>query len=297
MPLNPPGAPLRARLLGKEDASERVAIVRLQLEQAFHFQAGQYAFLSLVHHRHSVSRPYSIASSPSQTHRLEFCIRIRAQGDLTSSLRHPEVVEALQDPSPSASLTVTGPAGRLVVDPNERRDLVLVASGTGLAPFMSIVRSLNEDYLNATHSFTPRRVYVIHGVSYAADLAYHEELRTLAGETLKNPGRALALIYLPTVSRPAENPDWQGLTGRAETLLEASVHPGHPRTELQEAVRSVLQVTLRPERHLVYACGHAGTVEHVFAALGRRGFRPGTDLIREEPESGRPPIGARGLSR
>ena len=282
MPLNPSGAPLRARLLGKEDASERVAIIRLQLEQAFHFQAGQYAFLSLVHHRHSVSRPYSIASPPSQTHRLEFCIRIRAQGDLTSSLRDPEVVEALQGPSPSASLTVTGPAGRLVVDPTERRDLVLVASGTGLAPFMSIVRSLNEDCLTAPHSFIPRRIYVIHGASYAKDFAYHDELRTLAEATLKNPARALALVYLPTVSRPAENPGWQGLTGRAETLLQASLHPDHPRTELQEAVRSVLQVTLRPETHLVYACGHAETVEHVFGALVRRGFRPGADLRREE---------------
>lgn len=284
MTLNTPGAPIRARLLDKEAASERVAIIRLQLERAFHFQAGQYAFLSLIHHQHRVSRPYSIASPPSRTQRLEFCIRIRAQGDLTSSLRDPEVIEALQGPSPNTSLTVTGPAGRLVVDPNERRDLVLVASGTGVSPFMSIIRSLNEDYLTAPYSFVPRRVFLIHGVSYAGDFAYHEELRTLAEETLKNPARPLALVYLPTVSRPAENPGWQGLTGRVETLLEAFVRPGQPTTELQGAVRSQLLVTLRPETHLVYVCGHAGTVEHVFAALRRRGFRPGTDLRREELE-------------
>jgi NAD(P)H-flavin reductase len=282
MLLNPSGAPIKARLLGKDDVSERVAILRLHLEKALHFQAGQYALLTLVHHRHGVSRPYSIASPPSQAQTLEFLIRIRAQGDLTSSLRDPEVVEALRSPSPTASLVVNGPAGRLVVDPNEHRDLVLIASGTGLAPFMSIVRSLNEDYVTAPHGSTRRRVYLIHGVSYARDLAYHDELLTLVEETSTNPARGLALVYLPTVSRPAENLDWQGLTGRAETIVEPFVHPGHPRMMLQGAVRALLLAALRPETHLVYACGHAGTVEHVFGALRRRGFRPGLDLMREE---------------
>jgi NAD(P)H-flavin reductase len=219
---------------------------------------------------------------------LEFYLSLVARGELTSSFRDPEIHAALERGDSATQLSISGPAGRLVLDPGDRRDLVFVASGTGLAPLMSIVRSLNEDYLAAPENFRARRVFVIHGVRHSHDLGYHEELQQMADETLRNPGRRLALVYIPTVSRPSEDNAWAGLTGRVETLFDWPLGPASSRTGLERMMRAMLQAILRPETHAVYVCGHTGTVDAVFSILGQRGFRPDVDLKCEEAiEAGR----------
>jgi NAD(P)H-flavin reductase len=201
-----------------------------------------------------------------------------ARGELTSSFRDPEILAALEHGNLATQLSVSGPAGRLVLDPSDPRDIVFVASGTGLAPLMSIVRSLNEDCLAAPESFPARRVFVIHGVCRSRDLGYHKELQQMADETLRNPRRRLAVVYIPTVSRPSEDISWTGLTGRVETIFDWPPSPAASRTYLERMMRAMLQAILRPESHVVYVCGHSGTVEAVFGILARRGFRPDVDL-------------------
>jgi NAD(P)H-flavin reductase len=267
-----------ARLLARTDLSGHNSIIRLELERDLHFAAGQYAWLWLTHHGKTVCRPYSIASSPSRKRMLEFYMSLVARGELTSSFRDPEILAALEQGDPATRLSISGPAGRLVLDPGDRRDLVFVASGTGLAPLMSIVRSLNEAYLAAPESFHARRVFVIHGARRSENLGYREELQQMADETLRNPMRRLGVVYIPTVSRPSEDIAWTGLTGRVETLFDWPLMPASSRTCLEKMMRAMLQAILRPESHLVYVCGHSGTVEAVFSMLGQRGFRPDIDL-------------------
>jgi NAD(P)H-flavin reductase len=118
-------------------------------------------------------------------------------------------------------------------------------------------------------------------VSFPSHLGYREELERPALETLSDPGRKLSLLYFPTTGRTFMDPSWTGFKGRAETLLPSSLlrKPGPP--NLEDTVRSMLKVILRPETHTVCVCGHPGTVDNVADTLSRRGFRPDADIKRE----------------
>jgi ferredoxin/flavodoxin---NADP+ reductase len=275
-------AGIRACLQEKIELSGGLAIFRFSLEADYHFKPGQYATLWLTHQGATTPRPYSIASSPSETRVLEFYINLVKEGRLTPSLWDPDVLEALGHNSIETRLAITGPKGRFVLDPSDLRDLVFVASGTGLAPFVSMIRWLNEAYLSNQENFQPRRVYVIHGVSFPRHLGYYQELQSLALETLRNPERKLALIYLPTISRPSLDPAWKGLRGRAESIFSPPALEQRDPLDMQNALGSALGSLFRPETHAVYVCGHPGTVDGVVQALAKRGFKVDRDIKREK---------------
>ncbi len=272
---------IQAYLESRIELSDGLAIFRFALDRDFFFRPGQYATLWLTHGGKTLARPYSIASSPSKSRALEFYINLVKEGELTPSLWQGEVIDGLKMRDPDTIAAVTGPRGRFVLDPADSRDLVFIASGTGLAPFVSMIRKLNEDYLGSPRIFRARRVYVIHGVSYPSHLGYRKELEGLALESMKDASRKLAVLYFPTISRPYMDSTWTGLKGRAETLLEiSSPIPEHP--NLEDSVKGMLKVILRPETHVVYVCGYPGTVDNVVRTLSRRGFRVDSDIRREK---------------
>src|SRR5205809_7946456 len=126
-----------ARLEKKIDLAEGLAIFRLVFDQDFRFAPGQYATVWLTHKGKTTPRPYSIASSPAETRALEFYINLVEEGKLTPSLWDLEVVQALSRGDSETRLFITGPKGHFLMDPDDPRDLVFIASGTGLAPFIS----------------------------------------------------------------------------------------------------------------------------------------------------------------
>ena len=268
-----------ARLESKQDVADGLSIFRFALASDFQFKPGQYATLWLTHREKTIPRPYSIVSSPSETRSLEFYINLVEHGRLTPSLWDPEVVRGLNDSQHETYVEITGPRGRFVLDRHDSRDLVFVASGTGLAPFISMIRTLNGDYLADPKAFRPLTVYVIHGVSYSRNLGYRRELEGLAAETIRDPRRKLAVIYVPTISRPHMDPAWSGPIGRAETLFEQTDTTSH---DLTSIIKSMLAAILRPDTHAVYLCGHPGTIDNVGRVLARRGFKPDVDLKREK---------------
>jgi ferredoxin--NADP+ reductase len=271
-----------AQLESKQDISDGLSVFRFSLAREFHFKPGQYATLWLTHHGKTIPRPYSIASSPSETRTLEFYINLVEHGRLTPSLWEADVLQGLHDSSRHTFAEITGPRGRFVLDREDPRDLVLVASGTGLAPFISMIRALNEDYLSNPEIFRRRTIYVIHGVSYSQNLGYRSELETLAAETLRDPKRKLAVVYLPTISRPHMDPGWPGLTGRAEALLEGLAETAGSNHDPWSTIKSMLSAILRPETHAVYLCGHPGTIDNLRSILADRGFKPDADVKREK---------------
>ena len=271
-----------AHLQLKHELDKGLAVFRFELECPFSFQPGQYATLWLTHRGQTTPRPYSIASSPSETRTLEFYINLVDSGHLTPSFWNPEVLHALQRRDADTQLLISGPKGRFTLDPNETRDLVFVASGTGLAPFMSMIRKLNEDYLSSPATFRRRSIFVIHGVSLPKHLGYRDELELLAAETLRDPARRLAITYLPTISRPRMDSAWNGLTGRAETLFDGYSSSVSQVRSLQALVCGMLNTVVRPETHEVYICGYPGTVDNMVRSLASRGFKPDLDLKREK---------------
>lgn len=273
-----------AHLESRIEVSDGLAIFRFALERNFSFEPGQYATLWLTHGGKTLARPYTITSSPSEIRHLEFYINLVNEGKLTPSLWEWQVIEGLFSGAPGTAAEISGPSGLFVLDREDTRDLVFVASGTGLAPFICMIRKLNEDYLTAPKTFRARKIYLIHGVSYPTHLGYREELEKLAEETVKDPKRKLALVYLPTISRPFMDSTWTGLTGRAETILEMPARPARGKTgvpNLKDTVRSFLGTLIRPATHQVYVCGHPGTIDIVVSTFSRRGFRVERDLKHE----------------
>jgi ferredoxin--NADP+ reductase len=144
---------------------------------------------------------------------------------------------------PGAVVDVTDTAkGGFVLDTSGTTH-VMIATGTGIAPFRSMV-------LDALHRKLQGSFVILHGASYADELPYLGELQALAAA---NP----QVEYEPTVSRPAEarNAGWTGRTGRVDALAEElAAQWAGPGTR-------------------VYACGNSGMVDAVTSAMRQRGLK------------------------
>ena len=189
--------PYNGRLSRWEEVSPGLAIVGVQaLEEAFPFEPGQYATLGLMGPEKLVQRPMSISSSADDLSEYEFFIRLVDSGGFTPLLWERKVGDAIN---------IKGPKGRFLLQDDGRRAL-FVASGTGLAPFISMIETLRG-------RDEARDVVLLHGVSHDHDLAWREQLSELAN------GGGFPLRYAGTISRPQGSPGWAGLTGRVLSLI------------------------------------------------------------------------------
>ena len=167
-----------------------VAIFRLKPAEGelFDFTAGQYATLGLEIGEEFVARAYSIASSPCERDQLELYINVIEDGQFTPSifrLRHGDEIYYM------------GPKGVFTLAKSDAPHLLLVATGTGLAPYVSMLRTLHlEQRAGRGHG---RAITLVHGVRFTADLGYRWELDGLARDPEFN------LRYVPMVSRPDQD--------------------------------------------------------------------------------------------
>lgn len=241
------------RIIYRKNLTPDLAIIRVQPADGSpvpDYKAGQFVALGLKLDGDDkiTYRAYSLSSPPEEKRYFEFYIKWATEpvmGKFTS---------ALFKMGESGELYWRKPAGAFTIEekkadgtPDMRR-LILVASGTGLAPFISYIFHLKN-------TGSKRQVVLLHGARYAQELGYREILETMAAESDQN------FKYLPTVSRP-DHPlsnDWHGNIGRVETLL------GH---KLEEAVGE--RVT--PDNSFFHICGYQGTIDSVVAVLSPLGF-------------------------
>ena len=235
--------PYTGRLSRWEEISEGLAIVGVQaLENPFPFNPGQYATLGLMGLEDKlVQRPMSISSSADRLDEYEFFIRLVEGGEFTPLLWERRI----GDP-----INIKGAKGRFVLQDDSRTG-VLVASGTGLAPFMSMIETLRD-------RGQTRDLVLLHGVSHDFDLAWRSHLEELAGSG------SFPVRYAGTVSRPQNCPNWTGLTGRVEAIVEGQLE----------------QHGLTPENATIYLCGNPDMIEAVEAMAAGRGFPP--EQVRKE---------------
>ena len=178
-----------------------------------------------------IKRAYSIGSSPLQKDCVEFYIAVLPEGALSSRLvLLKEGDRIFMAPKITGTFITSGL-------PKESR-LVLVCTGTGLAPYISMLRtpSIWESSSHAT---------VVHGVRYVPDLGYRSELLEMAASREN-------LRYYPIVSRADDS--WQGERGYVQKFFE------------QETI------VLDPARDHVFLCGNPGMIEHMEGFLGPRGY-------------------------
>ena len=234
--------PYTGRLSRWEEIAEGLAIVGVQaLENPFPFNPGQYATLGLMGPEKLVQRPMSISSSADRLDEYEFFVRLVHNGEFTPLLWERSV----GDP-----INIKGAKGRFVLQ-DDGRTCLLVASGTGLAPFVSMIETLRD-------RGETRDLVLLHGVSHDFDLAWRAELEALVASG------AFTLRYAATISRPQNCPDWAGLTGRVEAIVEGQL-------DLH---------ALTPDNTTIYLCGNPDMIDAVEQAAAARGFPP--EQVRKE---------------
>jgi ferredoxin--NADP+ reductase len=252
-----------ATLVERIDLNATLAIFRIRPDvvpppAAPWFDPGQYITIGLE----GVQRAYSIASDPGERRWLEFYVRYARDPATGTPLTHH-----LFKLPVGARISLGGKiAGRFTLErtqaPGDTRSILLVAAGTGVAPFVSMVRHARRRADAATLS----RLALLHGVSHPDELAYRPELEDAARES--------GLRYLPTISRPSEHPDWTGPTGRVESLLDEARLNGDARA------LGLGGGTLRPDRVAIYVCGFRGTLASTLKNLVGRGFAPEERKLR-----------------
>jgi len=225
-----------AVLVARIDLTPSVAIFRIRPDgPAPVFEPGQYLTLGIVVEGRLICRPYSTSSAANTTDELEFLIRLVPGATFTPLLW------ALPR---GARLRLGPPKGLFRLERGDTRSHLFVATGTGLAPFMSMVRTS----LASAH---PRRAIVVHGVSRMPELAYRAELATIARD---RPN----VVYRPVLSRPPTTADgqWLGDIGRLDTALGPICD----------------ELALAPADTVAYICGNPAMITAASALLIGRGF-------------------------
>jgi ferredoxin/flavodoxin---NADP+ reductase len=190
-------------------------------------------------------RAYSIVSANYEEH-LEFLSIKVPDGPLTSKLQHIQPGDKI--------LVGRKPTGTLQIDyllPGKR--LYLLGSGTGLAPFLSIVRD-PETYERF------EKIIIVHGVREVAELAYKDYLmRELPQHEFLGEMVGRQLLYYPTVTREAFKHQ-----GRITALIET----GQLQSDLSLPA-------LDPLQDRVMVCGSPGLLKDLKCSLDARGFKEG----------------------
>jgi len=166
------------------------------------FTSGEFVMIGLEVDGRPLLRAYSIASPHYAEHLEFFSIKV-PDGALTSRLQHLHVGDPV--------LVGCKPTGTLVLsDLLPGRHLYLFATGTGLAPFMSIIRD-PETYEKFEH------IVLVHGVRRKDELAYHDLLvEHLPAHELIGDRVSSQLLYYPTVTRESYRN-----TGRVTELIDS----------------------------------------------------------------------------
>jgi ferredoxin--NADP+ reductase len=231
------------------------------------FAAGQYCVLGLNNIDDpalgSVRRSMSIASPPEDGGPIEFYIRRVAKPESKNPLTHLLWRQRRGDRIYIRTVAAGVFTIADTIGIEDRRMRILVASGTGVAPFVSMVRS--EVRRNSATDLS--RWVLLHGASRVAELGYRQELLGLSDTN--------HLRYWGTVSRPTEDSAWAGDVGRVETFFEPA------RLCDLERRLSLPPDGFAPNNAVVYVCGLTGTITATMRLLIDRGFIPHAPLIRE----------------
>jgi len=227
-----------ARLVERHDETDTLSYFTVRFDgEPVPFEPGQYMTVGVMADGKLWQRPYSVASAPTTTaNGYEFYVRLVPIIRFTTLFWRLEVGHQMR---------MTGPKGRFLLEPADARTHLFVSTGTGIAPFVSMIRETMAQR-------KPRKTVVLHGVSYADELGYRDVL-----EAWERDG-TYPVRYVPTISRPADprNVGWAGRTGRVEDVIG-------------DVCRDL---GLRPERTVVYICGNPDMILNVERVLMGRGF-------------------------
>lgn len=191
------------RIVESVHASKMVKIITLEAADGgvFEFRPGMFASISFIHDGIPYGpKPFSVASSPLDRKKLEFCVR--KSGDTTTAMFRLE---------PGNPVTILGPYGNFTLEEPMSKHVVLIAGGTGIAPLMSMLR----------YAITKRfktKIVLLFSAQTQHDILYRDELEHIADEHDN-----FSLIV--TLTREPQDSDWSGPRGRLDEELLKDVIP------------------------------------------------------------------------
>lgn len=226
---------MNATVVARVDLTGSIAIFTVRPDDGPRpFTPGQYFSLGLEVDRSFIQRPYSAASLPGSME-LAFLVHRVEGGALTP---------ALWSLGRGSRIFLGPPKGLFRLRPDDPRDHMFVATGTGLAPLVAMVDSVGI--------WAPRKAVVLHGVAHTTELAFRTRLEAW--------GPGTGVRYAPTISRPAEAQDahWGGRTGRVTAQLAEVI--GDER--------------LDPRNLVAYLCGGPAMIDDATRLLVSLGSPP-----------------------
>jgi ferredoxin-NADP reductase len=237
------------------------ALVRITLEtdEPVGHAAGQYVSIRFGNR----TRAYSVASSPTRDE-TELCVRRVPDGRLS-----PRLCEEL---SVGDQVTVRGPNGHLLLEDVSNRDMMFLATGTGVAPMKSMIDYTFEQGRDEYRG-KPRDVWLFLGAAWKDDLPYHDAFVELAA-THDN------FHYVPCLSRESWLTAWDGETEYIQDALlkyvderglEDAVFGRHMAEMLADRPTTTVDSRLDPHELEVYACGINAMVYSLETAIQRLG--------------------------
>ena len=205
--------------------------LRLIEPKSIAFKPGQFISFEVPHLKtgHLVTRAYSLASQPSRSGVITLLFNLVPGGPGSGLLFHLNVEDKTD---------FKGPAGNFYLREDPGRELLFIASGTGIAPIRSMLLANAE-------RVDPKPATLLWGLRSQQDLYYQEELVDLIR-------RAPTLTAVTTLSRP--EPGWSGESGRVLRLIE-------------ERIASVKNLA-------VYLCGNSAMIADATSLLQKKGLCP-----------------------
>ena len=193
---------LEERVLSVHHWTDSLFSFRTTRDPSFRFRSGEFTMIGIPVDGKPLLRAYSVASAHYADELEFFSIKVQ-DGPLTSRLQHLKEGDQI--------MVSVKPTGTLVLDNlAPGKNLYLLGTGTGLAPFLSIIKDPE-----AYERF--EKIIVVHGVRFVKDLAYGEFIeKVLPQDEFIGEMVADQLVYYPTVTRePYEH------TGRITDLMES----------------------------------------------------------------------------
>jgi len=209
-----------------------LAIVAPEEGEGIVYKPGQYVQLEIPKYKLSSApefRAFSMASIPGKDQKIELYIGLVEKG-IVSTYVHDYLKEGDE-------LVMRGPFGDFYYKDSDR-DILMVATGTGLAPIMSILRHMRQEKVQ-------RKTTLFFGTRVEEDLYCEKELEELEKELPD-------FSYIPTLSRAPGGSSWEGERGRVTDLIEKRIPEG---ANLD-----------------VYICGSAEMVESCLTLLEKKGI-------------------------
>ncbi|MCL4326059.1 MAG: FAD-dependent oxidoreductase [Candidatus Thermoplasmatota archaeon] len=182
--------------------TESTYLLRLERGASWPFDYDPGMFITVFIPRNEkppLTRSYSIASPPSQKGYLELCIK-RVEGGFGSNY--------LCDRKPGDVLDITKPLGVFTLKETGHKNILFLATGTGIAPFKSMIESIYENKLKN------KQLWLFFGVRTQKDIIYRHRMEELAGITKDY------FHYIVSLSREPLDSNWKGERGHIEDIIK-----------------------------------------------------------------------------